>query len=274
MMISIILKVILWVVALILSFVFLLLIYPIWYKAKIRIGSLSYETLHFDIRMRLLSFVLASELIKDESGVRANLKLFGIRLRKRSKDGEKDDKEGSSERKETKLFQKEKKHELRADTTNTEPEYEEEDCFLVKIFYKIKRKTELVLAKYRKIKEKKELYRKLLDTESCKRALLKGKTEGYRIIKHILPTGAKGHLRMGFDSCDRTGMIFGYYSVLNGYLLYDLNVYPDFENEVFEGEAVITGRIIPIYLVWRVLKLILNKDVRLTYKRFNKIKRR
>lgn len=266
MMISIILKIALWIVISLVFLILFLFIYPVFYKAKIRIYSLSYQGLNFVIALNLLSFVFRLELVKEDEEFHSQIKIFGIKVRKKtgfdSKSiEEKEDNEKQNKKNETK-------------ERNETVDYEENSNILMRFFYKIKQKAEALFHLYHRMKIKKELYLKLYDTDSCKRAIYRVKTVLPKALKHLLPRRAEGRLRMGFDSCDRTGRIFGYYSLVNSYFLYDVEVFPDFEQEIFEGEIKIKGRIVPLYLIWQIGKLFCNKDVRLTYKRIKKINRR
>lgn len=265
MMISIILKVLLWIFIGLISLILFLVIYPIFYKAEIRFHSLSYQGMSFVISLSILSFILRIEFEKEGEELQSQIKILRIRVSKKVGFDS-----GNIEKKEDEKIIRENPEEEKKQASD----YDKNLNVFMRFFYKIKNKIESLFDLYHKLKTKKELYLKLYHTDSFTRAINRVKTILPKVLKHLLPRKIKGRIRMGFDSCDKTGMIFGYYSLVNTYFLYDVEVLPDFEQEVFEGKIRIKGRIIPLYLIYQGARLLCNKDVRLTYRRFKKINRR
>ena len=82
------------------------------------------------------------------------------------------------------------------------------------------------------------------------------------IIKHILPRKANGKIHFGLDKPSSTGKILGYASAF--YPLYgkSIQLEPDFENKVIEGELEFRGSIqLYIFAAW-LLRAVLCKDIR------------
>lgn len=283
-MISIILKILFWILITVLSIFFILLFYPVLYRGKITAKSLSFDGICSSLRIRLVSVLVILVLKKQEEKIEIYLRILGIKIRLDEKD--KADKKNlkyenlknrASLRKKTeKSDEGSSTDEIKADfaTESNEENMKEKEPVFFGFAKKVKEKIDSLIRFFKRIKEKKEKYIKLYETESFKRAFSKLKSVFPKLMKHIAPRKVKGNIQVGFEQCDSTGKFFGYYSVICSYFTYDLKVIPDFEHEVFEGKMNFKGRIFPVYLIWHGLNFFLNRDVNLTYKRFKKINRR
>lgn len=263
----------------------LLLLYPIFYKMRIKADGLSWEKTGFVIKVRVLSIFLVLEIRKKNENIESFLRLFRWKLKTFTEAGfdkEKEKKElakkaeGKSEEREMEELSNKKQDEAlmeeqRHRTEDSQTDSEERECFLMRVYQGIKEKITAFIEKIKSLKTKKERLQKLYETESCKRALEKIRRRLPKLLKHLFPKKTAGSIRMGLESCDRTGMIFGYYSVISSYVSHNIEVYPDFEQEIFQGEIVLKGRIVLMYLLVEALGLLMNKDVRLTYRRLKKI---
>lgn len=280
-MISIILKLLFWIVITVLLLVFILLFYPVLYKGKINARRFSFDELDSLIRIRILSVLLILEFRKQEEDLELYLRVLGIKIRLDGKDKKnakyKDLKYSDVSEKETDKSA-EKINEAKMDDSFVskleEEKTEDNDNIFLRFIKKAKERIQSLIRFLRMTKEKKEKYVKLYETESFQRAFNKVKSVFPKLIKHIAPRKVKGDIRFGLEECDSTGKFFGYYSVICSYFTYDLRVVPDFEHEVFEGDIVFKGRVFPIYLICYGLGFLLNRDVKLTYRRFKKINRR
>lgn len=79
---------------------------------------------------------------------------------------------------------------------------------------------------------------------------------------HILPNRLLGRVEFGLEDPYQMGQILAVLGVLMPIYQDKLEVYPDFEEEKLKGDFSCKGRIIPGYLLFYLLKLLFNKEVR------------
>lgn len=121
------------------------------------------------------------------------------------------------------------------------------------------------------LKKKKDGYTKLVNNVRTKEAFRVAKVQLIALLKHLKPSVLKGQITYGTGDPASTGQNLGYMSVLFP-LYYDhIDITPDFENEILEGDFVMKGWIMVWSVVWCVLKVIWNKNVKITISRFKKI---
>ena len=121
------------------------------------------------------------------------------------------------------------------------------------------------------LKKKKDGYTKLVNNVRTKEAFRVAKVQLIALLKHLKPSVLKGQITYGTGDPASTGQNLGYMSVLFP-LYYDhIDITPDFENEILEGDFMMKGRIIVWSVGWCVLKVIWNKNVKITISRFKKI---
>ena len=81
-----------------------------------------------------------------------------------------------------------------------------------------------------------------------------------RILKKIRPKKLVINAEAGFDTPDTTGKIYGLYWVLKPALGEDVNISPNFEEKILEGDLYFKGKITIITLLINGLKVVLNKN--------------
>ncbi|SFA75966.1 Protein of unknown function [Acetitomaculum ruminis DSM 5522] len=88
-----------------------------------------------------------------------------------------------------------------------------------------------------------------------------------KALKHIFPRQISGKLRYGSDDPALTGEITGFLSFLLP-ISKDVRFIPDFQKKVLKGNIRMKGRIFLFYLLYLFLKVFMNKDCRIIYKKF------
>ncbi len=83
-----------------------------------------------------------------------------------------------------------------------------------------------------------------------------------KMIIHILPGKIQGEIDFGVEDPYLMGQILTILSIFYPAYQDRLTIHPDFENPGFAGDFALRGRIIPGYLLWRVLVIICNREVR------------
>ena len=120
-----------------------------------------------------------------------------------------------------------------------------------------------------KVKNKIDYWKNLLTSDPMKEAMgfLWKKTKG--LLHHILPRRMTGRIHFGFEDPSKTGKTLAYFSMLYPFTKENLVIEPEFETEelILEGDIAFRGRIRLGYLVYVVLSVVLNKNIRRQYKR-------
>lgn len=105
---------------------------------------------------------------------------------------------------------------------------------------------------------KKEKITRILEEERCRKYIGLCLRQLRKIMIYLLPRIDFMHLHFGFADPALTGKVLGYLAFL--YSLYGdrMTVIPEFEEEILEGEAQLSGKIRAGRLVWYMLPVVLN----------------
>lgn len=125
--------------------------------------------------------------------------------------------------------------------------------------------------KFAGLKKKKDGYTKLVNNVRTKEAIRVVKVQLIALLRHIKPTKVKGQLTYGTGDPASTGQHLGYMSILFPLYSDNIDITPDFAEKHLEGDLYICGRIRLGIVGWYALKVIWNKNVKITIERFKKI---
>ena len=112
-----------------------------------------------------------------------------------------------------------------------------------------------------KVQKAQEL-RKKIDDMHLKACLSFGLDLIKRILIHILPRKLEGQVDYGFTDAYRTGQVTGYAALLYPYYGKTVDVRPHFDEDILKGWLKGSGRIRVGFLVWQLIRLLINKDTR------------
>lgn len=115
--------------------------------------------------------------------------------------------------------------------------------------------------KMKKIKE-------FITDEVHLQALLCLKNELVMFLRKIKPDKLKGYLRFGLDDPYNTGRVLAVLSILYPFYGENIEIYPEFEKEILEGDIWMKGRIHLIHLVTIVCRLYFDKNIKVAYNNF------
>ena len=132
-------------------------------------------------------------------------------------------------------------------------------------FQKIKCTFQEICDKIKNIKE-------YLMDETHIQAFLRLKKEIIFFVKKIKPDVIKGYLRIGLEDPYNTGRVLAILSVLYPFYGEHFQVYPDFEQEILEGDVFFKGRIHLMHLLLALGRIYFDKDVKTAYKHYKTIK--
>ncbi len=150
---------------------------------------------------------------------------------------------------------KDNKKDLSKDDIKEKKSFKEK---LVDIWQKINS----VCQKIKNIKVVKDSFVEYLKRDESKFAIKEIKHIIFKVLKHILPQKLHARIKFGFEDPATTGNILGVASVLYGVYGDKLELEPDFENVVLEGEYKLKGRIRLFTLLVAALKIYRNKWIK------------
>lgn len=140
------------------------------------------------------------------------------------------------------------------------------------IFEKIKCTIRKICDKIKELCKLKEKVTDFLTDEVHRSAFQRIKKDVFTLAKHLSPRTLKGYVRFGFDDPYNTGRVLAGLSVLYPFYGDKIDIYPEFERKVLEGDIYMKGHIRGIHLLIIVLKLIFDRDIRKTYQDFKSLK--
>ncbi len=122
--------------------------------------------------------------------------------------------------------------------------------------------------KIKTLNEKKDKLEDFICDEVHKTALKKVKNELFCFLKRLKPKKFHLKLKFGFDDPSLTGKVLGAICMLYPIFEDNIDIEPDFENVVLEGETFLKGKFRCSYIFSMGLHLLLDKNVRSTVKEF------
>lgn len=117
---------------------------------------------------------------------------------------------------------------------------------------------------------KKDKVAEFISDEKHKAALGMVWKEGLRLLRFLKPKKCKANLHFGFDDPCLTGQALAGLGILFPFIGNHVTIIPDFENQILEGDVMISGHIRSVYLVIILWNLFWDKNVRKTYKDIRK----
>lgn len=105
-----------------------------------------------------------------------------------------------------------------------------------------------------------QYYLDLLQEEGTKALIGTALDALLKILKKIRPKKLIINAEVGFDSPDTTGKLYGLYWTVKPALGEDVNVTPNFEEAIIEGDFYFKGKITIITILINGLRIVLNKN--------------
>lgn len=107
-----------------------------------------------------------------------------------------------------------------------------------------------------------------IQNEENKEMLRLIKRQLFGIVRHILPVKLNGRIKFGFDDPFKTGQILTYVSPFYGLYAKKLELIPVFDEAVLEGDVRMKGRIRIGTILAKAVRLLFNKNIRKTIRKF------
>lgn len=131
---------------------------------------------------------------------------------------------------------------------------------------KIRCSIQKISDKMKEIKNLKDKIVGFLTAENHKKAFQKLLKELLRLLKKLKPKKLKANVEFGFEDPYKTGSILAYLSMLYPFYGDNINIVPDFTEQVLKGNVFIKGYIRISYMVSMGIRLILDRNIRFTIK--------
>lgn len=113
-------------------------------------------------------------------------------------------------------------------------------------------------------------WKEFLQKDSTKQAIGLLKEEIFKLLKHILPKKIKGNVTYGFEDPCQTGQSLAVISVFYPLYYKQVNICPDFTQNILIGDVDLKGRIYVCFLVKTAIKVYFDKNVQSLIKKFEK----
>ena len=132
---------------------------------------------------------------------------------------------------------------------------------------KVKELFRNILDAIKNIKSEIDFYKNLWEKPQGKKSVEHLWREVCYLLKKAEPTKIEGKILFGTGDPAITGQALGVLGAVYGFLPEGLIITPDFENEVYEGNIDVKGRIRLIHLVIVAVRLLLDRDFRYVVKK-------
>ena len=141
-----------------------------------------------------------------------------------------------------------------------------------KLIQKIKYTFQKICDKVKILIKKKERLQAFLTYEIHKNAFAKAVKELKRLLKFLKPKRIKADIEFGFSDPAWTGYMLAFLGMAYPFLGEYTEFRPDFEKRVLKGVGDMEGKIRSIYFLIPALHLLLDKNVRITYRHIRNFK--
>lgn len=139
-----------------------------------------------------------------------------------------------------------------------------------KKFQKIKYTMRRVYDKIKEVWQNISYYTELLQKKATRQVFGHVKLRVFKILKNIRPRHIRADILFGTGAPDTTGCLYGAYAMFYPVLGDRCLVTPDFERKVFEGRFDVSGHITVVVLLVNIVKLALDKRLRLFIRKMKK----
>ena len=143
---------------------------------------------------------------------------------------------------------------------------------LKEFWEKIKYTFQKICDNIRSLVKKKERLTAFIQNEVHKSAFFKVIRELRRFLKTLRPRKADVCAEFGFTDPAVTGYVLALISMIYPFIGEYAEIRPDFERKILRGRVYVKGRIRALHAVSFALRLLLDKNVRTTYRHIRKFK--
>ena len=120
--------------------------------------------------------------------------------------------------------------------------------------------------KIKLVLEKKEKVAEFIEDETHRTAFYALKREAGKLIKRLKPKKFAAKIHFGFEDPCLTGQVLAGLSVIYPFVGEHVDITPDFEKQILEGDFLMKGKIHVLHLIMLMWSLGWSKEVRKTYR--------
>lgn len=142
-----------------------------------------------------------------------------------------------------------------------------------KIFEKIKYTFRDFYDKIKSLTKKKEELQAFLTNEIHQSSWSRLRQEIWRLLKFLKPKRLVLNIHFGFEDPSVTGKVLAALSMLYPFYLHHVNLEPEFDEKILEGNAYIKGTVRGLHLLIILCNLFFDKNIKTTYKAIKNWKR-
>lgn len=139
---------------------------------------------------------------------------------------------------------------------------------VLRFFAKLKFFFHRVYDTLKTVKDKKDEIFSWINNENNKKTVKLLLRQGKKLIRHVLPLRGKGSITFGFDDPYLTGQVLMYASVVYPFCHKHLDLYPVFDNAVFQAEGTFRGRIRLGTVLMIGLRMLMDKNFRILLRKW------
>lgn len=176
------------------------------------------------------------------------------------------------ETKETPQIAMEEPQQAHAEKTQEEKKQKKPKREKKTLWDKIKYTFQKICDKIKVMTEKKEKLQEFIQDEVHQQAFRTVKKELFRLLHFLKPKKLSGRIHFGLEEPCDTGRLLGWLSMFYPFYGDQLELEPDFQEKVLEGELHIEGKIRPGYGAIVFFRILISKEVRTTFQHIRKFK--
>lgn len=139
---------------------------------------------------------------------------------------------------------------------------------ILRFFTKLKFFFRRVCDTLKTVKEKKDEIFSWISSKENQKTVKLFLRQGKKLIRHVLPVKGKGSITFGFDDPYLTGQVLMYSSVIYPFFHKHLNLYPMFDQTIFQAEGTFRGRIRIGTALLIGLRMLMDKNFRMMLRKW------
>lgn len=290
-----ILKIVGWILLVILGIVVLVicvfLFEPLRYNLLVKIGE-DPKSNFIDLKFNWFFHLIRGQVLYEKEELNWQIKVAWRTFPKQNEDREEETAEEAVEKedirkeeiilensleKEKPVFQKkteeqksvleEKYKERKEDHEKTKKTSEKIKQLLEKIKYTFQK----ICATIKSLQRKKEYVKRFIKSETHRYAWNLCIKQAKKLVRRIKPKKLSGYVAFGTDDPAFTGKILACISMIYPFTGEHIEIIPDFDEKKLNADVYVLGKIRSVTFLCMAIRLIISKEVRLTYKHIKKL---
>ncbi len=169
---------------------------------------------------------------------------------------------------EEKVFYKEEKKETENPSKKKKYNFSEK---IRGVLEKIKYTFQKMCATIKSVQKKKDYVERFLKNKTHRRAWDLLFRQIKKLVRRIKPKKISGDIEFGTEDPALTGKILALVSMIYPFTGEHIEIKPDFDEKKLNVDVFVSGRVYSVSFIYLALRLIISKDVRLTYKHIRKL---